>query len=50
MVREIRAAIGDRMMRLDANGGWSVPTAREAFRQASIPSSIHYYEDPVGDL
>ena len=49
MVREVRAAIGDRMLRLDANGGWTVPTAREAFRRLD-PYVIHYYEDPVGDL
>ena len=29
MVREIRAAIGDRPLRLDCNGGWLVATARE---------------------
>ncbi len=46
MVREIRAAIGDRMLRLDANGGWTVPTAREAMRRLD-PYVIHYYEDPV---
>ncbi len=46
MVREVRAAIGDRMLRLDANGAWTVPTAREAFRRLE-PFVIHYYEDPV---
>lgn len=46
MVREVRAAIGDRMLRLDANGAWTVPTAREAFRRID-PFIIHYYEDPV---
>ncbi|MGH6931917.1 MAG: mandelate racemase/muconate lactonizing enzyme family protein [Dongiaceae bacterium] len=46
MVREIRAAIGERMLRLDANGGWTVPTAREAMRRLD-PYIIHYYEDPV---
>lgn len=46
MIREIRAAIGDRMLRLDANGGWTVPTAREAFRRLDA-YVIHYYEDPV---
>jgi glucarate dehydratase len=46
MVREVRAAIGDRMLRLDANGAWTVPTAREAFRRLD-PFVIHYYEDPV---
>jgi glucarate dehydratase len=46
MVREIRAAIGDRRLSLDANGGWSVPTAREALGLLD-PCRIHYYEDPV---
>ncbi len=46
MVREVRTAIGDRMLRLDANGGWTVPTAREALRRLD-PFVIHYYEDPV---
>ncbi|MGH6803076.1 MAG: mandelate racemase/muconate lactonizing enzyme family protein [Methyloceanibacter sp.] len=46
MVREVRAAIGERMLRLDANGAWTVPTAREAFRRLD-PYVIHYYEDPV---
>jgi glucarate dehydratase len=46
MVREVRAAIGDRILRLDANGAWSLPTAREALRRLE-PFRIHYYEDPV---
>lgn len=46
MVREVRSAIGERMLRLDANGAWTVPTAREAFRRLD-PFVIHYYEDPV---
>ncbi len=46
MVKEIRAAIGDRQLKLDANAGWSVPTAREALRRFD-PHVIHYYEDPV---
>ena len=46
MVREVRAAIGDRILRLDANGAWTVPTAREALRRLD-PFHIHYYEDPV---
>lgn len=46
MVKEIRAAIGDRQLKLDANAGWSVPTAREALRRMD-PYVIHYYEDPV---
>ena len=47
MVREVRAAIGpDRELRLDANGGWTVPTAREALRRLDA-YDIRYYEDPV---
>jgi glucarate dehydratase len=47
MVREVRAAIGDgRRLSLDANGGWTVPTAREALRRLDA-YVIHYYEDPV---
>ena len=47
MVREVRAAIGpDRELRLDANGGWTVPTARDALRRLD-PYDIRYYEDPV---
>jgi glucarate dehydratase len=46
MVREVRAVIGDRRLTLDANGGWTVPTAREAIRRLD-PFEIFYYEDPV---
>jgi glucarate dehydratase len=47
MVREVRAAIGEtRRLTLDANGGWTVPTAREAIRRLDR-YAIHYYEDPV---
>jgi glucarate dehydratase len=46
MVKEIRAAIGDRRLQLDANGGWTVPTAREAMRRLDA-YVVHYYEDPV---
>jgi glucarate dehydratase len=46
MVREIRAAIGDRPLRLDANGGWTVPTAREALRRLQ-PFDIQWFEEPV---
>jgi glucarate dehydratase len=50
MVREVRAAIGDaRRLTLDANGGWTVPTAREAIRRLDR-HAIHYYEDPVETL
>jgi glucarate dehydratase len=46
MVREVRAAIGDRRLTLDANGGWTVPAAREAIPRLD-PFQIFYYEDPV---
>jgi len=46
MIREIRAAIGDRPLRLDANGGWTVPTAREALRRLE-PFDIQWFEEPV---
>ena len=46
MVREVRAAIGDRPLQLDANGGWTVPTAREALRRLA-PFNISWFEEPV---
>jgi glucarate dehydratase len=47
MIRAVRAAIGEhRTLRLDANGAWTVPTAREAVRRFDR-YLIHYYEDPV---
>jgi glucarate dehydratase len=46
MVREIRAAIGDRPLRLDANGGWTVPTAREVLRKVEA-FDIQWFEEPV---
>jgi glucarate dehydratase len=46
MVREVRTAIGDRPLRLDANGGWTVPTAREALRRLE-PFNIEWFEEPV---
>ncbi len=46
MVREIRAAIGDRKLQLDANGAWTVPTARHAMKRFDA-YNIHYYEDPA---
>jgi glucarate dehydratase len=46
MVREVRAAIGDRPLQLDANGGWTVPTAREALALLS-PFNISWFEEPV---
>ncbi len=46
MVREVRAAIGDRPLQLDANGGWTVPTAREALARLD-PFDISWFEEPV---
>jgi glucarate dehydratase len=46
MVREVRAAIGDRPLQLDANGGWTVPTAREALARFA-PFDISWFEEPV---
>lgn len=46
MVREIRAVIGDRELRLDANGGWTLPTAKQAIRSLE-PYNVAWYEEPV---
>ncbi|MGL4235227.1 mandelate racemase/muconate lactonizing enzyme family protein [Tabrizicola sp.] len=46
MVREVRAAIGDRPLQLDANGGWTVPTARDALARFA-PYNISWFEEPV---
>lgn len=45
MVREVRAAIGERPLQLDANGGWTVPTARDALRRLA-PYNIGWFEEP----
>ncbi|MEM7193367.1 MAG: mandelate racemase/muconate lactonizing enzyme family protein [Pseudomonadota bacterium] len=45
MVREVRAAIGDSELRLDANGTWTVPTARYALRRFS-DFDITWFEEP----
>ncbi len=45
MVREVRAAIGDRGLQLDANGGWTVPTARDALRRFAA-YDIDWFEEP----
>jgi glucarate dehydratase len=50
MVREIRNAIGPGpMLRLDANMGWSVMTARQALRRLE-PYDIRSIEDPAPTL
>lgn len=45
MVREVRAAIGDRPLQLDANGGWTVPSARDALARFA-PFDISWFEEP----
>ena len=45
MLREIRAAIGTRPLRIDANGGYTLPTAREAIRRFA-PFDIQWFEEP----
>lgn len=47
LVREVRAAIGEgTLLRLDANGGWTHETARQALRRLE-PLDIRSIEDPV---
>lgn len=46
MLREIRSVIGERELRLDANGGWSVPTARMALKRIA-PFNVSWFEEPV---
>ncbi len=45
MVHEVRAAIGGRQLQLDANGVWTVPTAREALRRLE-DFNIKWFEEP----
>lgn len=45
MIREVRAAIGARPLQLDANGVWTLPTAREALRRLE-PFDISWFEEP----
>ena len=50
VARCVREAIGPhRMLRLDANMGWRVPTAREALHRIE-PYDISNVEDPVGSI
>lgn len=48
MVAEVRAAIGDRPMQLDANGKWTLPTARQALHKL-LPYGIAWFEEPCED-
>ncbi len=45
MVAEVRAAIGQRPLQLDANGIWTLPTARLALRQLQH-FDIAWFEEP----
>ncbi len=45
MVAEVRQAIGARPLGLDANGLWTLPTARQALRQLSR-FDIAWFEEP----
>lgn len=45
MVAEVRAAIGARPLQLDANGVWTLPTARQALRRL-MPFDIAWFEEP----
>lgn len=45
MVVEVRAAIGDLPLQLDANMTWTLPTAREALRRLA-PYDISWFEEP----
>lgn len=45
MVRAVRDAIGERELRLDANGTWSLATARRALEKFA-PFDIAWFEEP----
>jgi glucarate dehydratase len=45
MVRLVREAIGDRPLRLDANGVWTLPTARAALPRLEA-FDVTWFEDP----
>ena len=45
MVAEVRAAIGARPLQLDANGIWTLPTARHALRKL-MQFEISWFEEP----
>ncbi|MBW3592657.1 MAG: mandelate racemase/muconate lactonizing enzyme family protein [Actinobacteria bacterium] len=50
LVREVRAAIGpERLLRLDANMGWQLETAREALERLE-PFDVANVEEPVGSF
>lgn len=45
MLAEVRAAIGERPLQLDANGVWTLTTAREALRRVAA-FDISWFEEP----
>jgi glucarate dehydratase len=49
LAREVRAAIGDRTLRLDANMGWTLETARSILSSVE-PLDIANVEEPVGSF
>jgi glucarate dehydratase len=49
LVREVRAAIGDRMLRLDANMGWRLKTARQTLPLLE-QFAVANMEEPVGSF
>ncbi len=46
MMREVRAAIGNCELRMDANGAWTLPTAKRALTRVA-PYDISWIEEPV---
>jgi glucarate dehydratase len=49
LAREVRAAIGERTLRLDANMGWTVETARAVLSELE-PVDVSNVEEPVGSF
>ena len=49
LAREVRAAIGERALRLDANMGWTLETARTVLSSLE-PLDIANVEEPVGSF
>ena len=49
LAREIRAAIGERTLRLDANMGWTIETARAVLSELE-PLDVANVEEPVGSF
>lgn len=49
LAREIRAAIGERTLRLDANMGWTLETARDVLSRLE-PLDVANVEEPVGSF